>query len=136
MLEFLLKGTDSYSEPIIRFWGFLLFLFYGSLIINFYWNGDFNLTTGNLEARLPEINLILHTLIGGIFFFFPLNRRLMGFLSTFLTMIVFLCVIYIHRETTERLLLSLLFVSLVFVLPSLSILAQNSEEKRNLFEDI
>lgn len=129
MLEFLLKGTDRYSEPIIRFWGFLLFLFYGSFMVNLYWHGDFNLTTGNLEARLPEINLILHTLIGGIFFFLPLNRRLMGLLSTFLTMIVFLCLIYIHRETTERLLLSLLFVSLVFVLPSLSILASSFRRK-------
>lgn len=106
-------------------WGSALSLFYGSILISTFVHGDFNITEGNLDSKLPDISLIFQLCVGLSLLFSFLHRKFFGISATAFALISTLIIVYFNINNTPPVGVLLIAVfTIIFLLlgPSMYVL--------------
>lgn len=81
-------------------WGSMLSLFYGSIIISTFVHGDFNITEGSIDSKLPNIVLVSQLCVGLSLFLSFLHRKFFGILATAFALVSTLIIVYFNIKNT------------------------------------
>jgi ABC-type proline/glycine betaine transport system permease subunit len=121
---------------IISGYGVLLVLFYGSILLTLYLNGDLTLTKEQIrfQYRLPDVALLIHLATAVFIMLAPIQRKVFGVLAAVFTTLALILVIYFNMDRgavrVESLVTGFAFVSILLGLPTLCLLYCLSETKK------